>query len=166
MSEEVQGQQEQNDGEQGGNEFTPITSQADFDRKISERISRERAKFSDYDDLKAKAEKFDQVEEEAKSELEKAQDRATKAENRANELETAAQIQGWKKQVEGETGVPADALAGSTLDEIQAHAEKIRPLMGAEPSTPRTVVRGEGEPDMPLNGAGIEGALRNALGIH
>lgn len=53
-------------------EFQPITSQEDLNKVISQRIDRERAKFSDYGDVKAKAEKFDQLEEANKSEVERA----------------------------------------------------------------------------------------------
>jgi len=42
--------------------------------KLEERLERERAKFSDYEDLKAKAQKFDELEEANKSELQRAQD--------------------------------------------------------------------------------------------
>lgn len=38
-----------------GTEFKPITSQDDLNKIISERIKRERGKFADYEDLKAKA---------------------------------------------------------------------------------------------------------------
>lgn len=39
-------------------DFTPINTQEEFDKAIQERLSREKAKYADYDDLKAKAEKW------------------------------------------------------------------------------------------------------------
>ena len=67
-------------GQQGtGEGFTPPQSQADLDRIIQERIARERNKFADYDDLKAKATEYDQFKESSKSEQQKAID-AAKAE--------------------------------------------------------------------------------------
>lgn len=63
-----------------GDSFTPITSQEDLNRTIADRISRERSKFADYADLKAKAERLDELEAANKSEIEKATDRVTKAE--------------------------------------------------------------------------------------
>ena len=51
-------------------------TQAEMDAIIGERLSRERAKFADYDDLKAKASKFDATEEASKSELQKATEKA------------------------------------------------------------------------------------------
>jgi hypothetical protein len=46
--------------------------QAAVDRIVSERIARERGKFADYSDLKAKAAKFDEIEAQNATELEKA----------------------------------------------------------------------------------------------
>lgn len=54
--------------------FTPPATQEDLDRIVGQRLSRERAKYADYDDLKAKAEKFDEAESATKSELQKLQD--------------------------------------------------------------------------------------------
>lgn len=46
--------------------------QAAVDKIVSERIARERGKFADYNDLKAKAAKFDEIEAQNATELEKA----------------------------------------------------------------------------------------------
>jgi hypothetical protein len=46
--------------------------QAAVDRIVSERIARERGKFADYNDLKAKATKFDEIEAQNATELDKA----------------------------------------------------------------------------------------------
>ena len=62
-------------------EFTPINSQDELDAAIKGRLERERAKFKDYNDLKSKAAKLDQIEQESLSELEKANGRATAAES-------------------------------------------------------------------------------------
>lgn len=64
---------------QGGaadKEFQPVSTQAELDRIIGERIARERAKYAGYAEFKAKAAKFDEMEQAGKSELEKANDRA------------------------------------------------------------------------------------------
>jgi hypothetical protein len=52
--------------------YTPPGSQADLDRIIESRLARERAKFADYDDVKAKAAKHDALEAELASDGEKA----------------------------------------------------------------------------------------------
>ncbi|HUW11608.1 MAG TPA: hypothetical protein VM537_17885, partial [Anaerolineae bacterium] len=49
---------------------------------ISDRLARERGKYSDYDDLKDKAQKYAEYEEAQKSELQKAKEAAEAAEQR------------------------------------------------------------------------------------
>lgn len=68
----------------GESNFTPPASQADLDRIIQERVARERNKFADYEDLKAKATEYDQFKESSKTEQQKAID-AARAEG-ANEV--------------------------------------------------------------------------------
>ena len=61
-----------------GEKFEPITSQEDLNRIIGDRVARERAKYADYTDLKAKADKADKVERDSKSEIEKLSDDVAK----------------------------------------------------------------------------------------
>lgn len=63
-----------------GAEFTAITTQADLDKIIGERVARERGKYLDYEDLKTKAAEFDKLADANKSEIEKANERASAAE--------------------------------------------------------------------------------------
>lgn len=68
--------------------FEAITSQEDLDRRLGERLARERAKFADYDELKKKADEHDKAVEAARTEQEKAVE-AAKAEGRTEVLATA-----------------------------------------------------------------------------
>lgn len=74
----------------GGDTFKPIKSQDELNEALKERLARERSKFADYDDLKAKASKFDELEAANKSEIEKANDAKTQAEQRAAKAEADA----------------------------------------------------------------------------
>lgn len=124
-------------------EFDPITSQEQLDKIIGDRLSRERAKFGDYDELKAKAEKFDQAEEANKTELEKALERAEKAEQAARE----AELKELRLQVASDKGLtPAQArwLTGQTKDELAQNAEQL--LADFKPETPA------GAPKVPMAG--------------
>lgn len=67
-----------------------VLTQADVDRIVQERLTRERQKFADYEDLKSKASKLDELEQANKSELEKMQARAEEAEKRATEASERA----------------------------------------------------------------------------
>lgn len=99
--------------------FDPITSQEEFDKRVSARIARERAKFADYSDLKTKAEQFDEIQQAAKSETEKALERVAALEK---ELESE-RFNSQRSQVASKKGVPAHRITGSTLEELEASAD-------------------------------------------
>lgn len=112
-----------------GDEFKPITSQDEFNRALNDRLTRERAKYQDYGDLKTKAAQFDAITEAQKTVLQKAEERADEAERRAQALETKQQIADWKTQIAKDAGVPASALRGNTEEDLKAHAEELKALL-------------------------------------
>jgi len=64
-----------------GNTVTDkVFTQAEVDRVVGERLARERTKYQDYDSLKEKAEKFEELQAETQTELEKAVTKARKDE--------------------------------------------------------------------------------------
>lgn len=86
-------------------------TQADVDRILKERLAR--ATPADYEDLKAKAAKFDQLEESQKTELQKAQDKATAAETKAAETIANANARLMRAEITMEAakqGADADLL--------------------------------------------------------
>lgn len=137
-----------NGGESSG--WTPPATQDDLNRIIKERVDRERAKYQDYPDLKAKASKFDELAEAQKSEVQRATERAEALERELNTIRTTEQIRTWKSQVAEATGVPADVLAGSTQEELTAHAEKLKPLLEASRRGPYVPSPGN-IPDTPVS---------------
>ncbi|MBN8883406.1 MAG: hypothetical protein J0H73_13960 [Salana multivorans] len=76
-----------------------------------------------------KAKAHDAAVEASKTAEQKVADRLAAAEARVAEFETREQIAAWKAEVSTETGVPAVALAGSTREEIEAHAATLKPLI-------------------------------------
>lgn len=77
----------------------------------------ERGKYADYEDLKAKAAEYDEAQEAAKTELERANERAAK--------------------VSAATGVPASLIQGATEAEMQASADAIASFAkAAKPNVP------------------------------
>ena len=66
-------------------------TQADVDRIIAERLTRQKAQFADYDDLKQVAAKWAEHEEAQKTEAQKLADRATAAERARDEALARAQ---------------------------------------------------------------------------
>lgn len=72
MTEAPQGGNSSSGETPAADEFKPITSQEEFEQRLGKRLERERGKFSDYDDLKAKAAKLDEIEAANQTEAEKA----------------------------------------------------------------------------------------------
>jgi hypothetical protein len=63
-----------------GEGFKAITSQDELNRVLADRLERERAKFADYKDVKAKAARLDEIEAANKTEAEKLAERTAAAE--------------------------------------------------------------------------------------
>lgn len=150
-------------------DFKPITSQEDFNKILGERLKR--AKPADYDDLKAKAAKFDEVEREKltetqrlKAQLDELSGKASKAERENARLAAIAA-----------EGIPAeyqDLVHGETPEQFAASAKKAKQLISraaAAESKPgvsyRVNLDGDGSESLALNGSGIEDALKRKLGI-
>jgi hypothetical protein len=130
--------------EDGKNDsFAPITSQAELNRIIQDRVKR----YSDYSDLKKKAAQFDQLQSEQMSELDKANQRAQAAEARMAELELSSA----RAQVAAGKGVPAELLTGRTVEDFESAADAILAFRD-EGRAPRAPM-----PD-PMQGAGTEDA--------
>ena len=111
------------------------------------------------------AKRLAEIEEASKTEAERQAERTAALEAKVREYETREQIAAWKAEVAEASGVPAVALAGSTKEEIEAHAATLKPLIEQQP-TGLQPITGEGRAQpLPLNGDGIEAALKSALGI-
>lgn len=101
-------------------------TQAELDSIVKDRLTRERAKYEGFEDLKKKAAKFDEMEEANKTELQKMSEKAQALENELNSMKKAAEIQAIRDEVAKETGVPASLLTGDTKDDCKAQAEAIK----------------------------------------
>lgn len=152
----------------GKPEFTPPASQDELNAMIGARLERERAKFSDYDDIKSKAAKFDELEAANRTELEKWTATASEWEQKA----AAANSELVRLRVATKYGISEDdldLLGSGSEEELTKRAERIKSLTTpAEQEPQRQELRVPGEsksPDLPLNGDGLENALRGVLGI-
>jgi len=117
--------------------------QDEVNKIVQDRISRERAKFADYEEMKAKAAKFDEMEEAGKSELQKAQDKVQALEAQIQSINKEKEISQIRTQVAQAKGVPADLLTGETQEACESQADKILSFAQAQ-SYP--VVKDGGEP--------------------
>ncbi|MCT1607163.1 hypothetical protein M3B43_07450 [Nesterenkonia massiliensis] len=126
---EASAQTQENAPAKADRPFEAITSQEDLDRIIQARLERERKKFEGFDEFKAKAAKADEIS-------------AKNAE--LTELVSTYQAKEEQSKLAAEVaeaaGVPADALRGSTREELEAHAETLKSLL----VPPVPVVAGQG----------------------
>jgi len=125
--------------ESGARTFT----QEDVDRIVAERLRREREKYADYDDLKAKAAAADA----SKSELQKLAERLAAAEKRMQE----AEVKALRAEVAAAKGVPADLLHGSTKEELEAYADRLVQFRGGTQTAEAATKDGNGQ-----DGTGVD----------
>lgn len=124
-----------------GNENTPqaepaaTPAQEGTDWKSEARKWEERAKAN-----KEAAARLAELEEAQKTEEQKTAERLAALEAENEKYKQAEQVARWKKEVSAETEVPADLLAGSTLEEIQAHADRLKPHLAQPSNTPAPAV--------------------------
>ena len=95
-----------------------------------------------------KARLYDEAQEQGKTELQKALDKAAQAEARVKALE----VQAVRAQVAAAKGVDVDLLSGSTLEELEASAERLLAWRGAQ--TPKGA---------PSSDAGVRGEQIRAV---
>jgi hypothetical protein len=119
-------------------------TQADLDRIVEDRLARERAKFADYDDLKAKAGQSQTLEE-----------RVAAIEKEAKESEARA-LRAEVANAKGLTPGQAKRLVGSTKDELEADADALLADIGAQRKQGNVAPKEGGNP----NPSGAGGDLR------
>lgn len=131
-------------------DFTPITSQEEFDKTLGKRLAAERAKYSGFDELKTKAAEYDKLKDANKSEAQRLTDQMT-----ALATENAAlKHDKLRAEVAAEKGLAAKfgrRLTGTTREELEADADELlETLPKAEvplKRAPRENLRGGGRPD-------------------
>lgn len=121
MANETVNQEATNVTEQPEKTFT----QAELDQIIADRLKREREKYPDYDSLKEKAARLDQIEEDAKSELQKATERAEKLQAELSAMKHTEEVRSIRDKVAQATGVPASLLTGETEEACTEQAAGI-----------------------------------------
>lgn len=164
-----------------GDTYTPPSSQADLDRIVEQRLARERQKYADYDDLREKASKFDELDAATKTELQKAQDAIAERDAKLADLPKQVQRQVLKfastaaskgfvdpedalLAIDSGVDLSDDKAVGVALDEL---AER-KPHWVAKPKKLPTRPKPEsGNGDQPGNGdiESLEGKERAAAAL-
>ena len=114
-------------------------TQEDVNRIVAERVKR----YANYEELKQKAEKFDQIEESNKTELQKAVEKANGLQSELDALKNATKLRDLRDEVSKEKGVPANLLTGTTKEECEAQAEEIISFAKQRPGYPAVPDGGE-----------------------
>ena len=111
-------------------------TQAELNAIVQKRIGEVSAKYGNYEELKEKAQKFDEIEEQSKSELQKANERADALQKELDGWKKADSVRKIREDVAKELGVPANLLNGETKEECEAQAKDILSFAkpGAYPS--------------------------------
>ena len=127
-----------NAAEVDGDDFTPITTQEALDKIMGARIDGVKKKFADHGDLKAKAAKFDALEEASKTDSQRAIEEIA-----ALKAELAGERDGrLRADVAAAKGVPSSALSGSTREELEASADVLNEWRGKQESKTVKPARG------------------------
>lgn len=100
-------------------------TQEELNAIVGDRVKRERDKYADYEDIKAKAEKFDQTEESNKSELQKATEEAAELQAKLDSMNAANKIRDARDKISKEMNVPANLLTGTDDESCKAQAQAI-----------------------------------------
>jgi hypothetical protein len=112
------------------------TEPTDWEAKYKEALGHSRDWEKKAKANKAAADELEKLKESQMSETEKAAKRTRELEAQVAAYKAKEQQAEWKTQVSAATGIPAEALRGSTLEEIQAHADILKPLMHPAPKLP------------------------------
>ena len=100
-------------------------TQAELNAIVNDRLGREKAKYSDYDDMKAKAAKFDELEEANKTELQKASEKLSAVQAELDGIKRQNEIRDIRAEVAKELNIPADLLTAETKEACEAQAKAI-----------------------------------------
>lgn len=95
-------------------------NQADLDRIVQDRLAKEKGKYSDYDELKAKAQRLDEAESANKSEVERLKDENAQL----KQAKADSDLKLLRFEVAAEKGIEPDFMVGSTREELEAYADK------------------------------------------
>lgn len=116
-----------------------LFTQEEVSKLIEKRLARAKAEPpADYEELKEKAARLDEIEESAKTDLEKANERAAKAEAEVAEYKAAENRRRWTESVSKATGVPEGVLANVSAgseDDLMEKAESMKGYFD-KPSAP------------------------------
>ena len=118
-----------------------VFTQTELDAIVKDRLAREKSKYQDYEELKAKATKYDEQTEASKSELQKATERAQALEAELNGFKKAESIRTIREKVARETGIPTSSLSLLTGETEETCMEQAKTIL--------SMIKPNGYPQVP-----------------
>lgn len=118
-------------------------TQEDVNRLLAQERRTQESRFAGFEDFKAKAEQFDQIEEQSKTELERMTARAEQAEQAMKR----AEHERARLQVATAKGLPpelAARLQGESQEELEADADQLSQLLAAKQEESTEATNGNG----------------------
>lgn len=118
-------------------EFKAITTQAEFDGAIRNRLAREAKKYEGYEDFKAKAAKYEELEAQQGSDIEKLTRRAEKAERERDEFKakvSKSERLEMVRDIADELGLPKKLVSRVQGDDEEAIRADIADLLDGLPA--------------------------------
>ena len=128
-------------------QFTPPATQQELDRIIESRLARERAKYTDYDEVKAKAAKYDETVEASKTETQKLSDKNARLAAELAEYKLGA----LRHEVAAAKQVPTNLvefIQGADREQMEAAADRLLAAIPKQPEQPNPQI------GFPLNVSG------------
>jgi len=117
-------------GSENGN-WTAPANQEELDSIIESRLARERQKYAGFDEMKSKAEKYDQAQAANQSDEEKREQRIAEAATQAAAATRRADLAEVALE-KGLTPTQAKRLVGNTREELLAEADELLKDLGSE----------------------------------
>lgn len=108
---------------------------------VTKRLAQEKAKYEDYEAIKAKAAEYDKLEEANKSELQKASEKVAALEAQLDSIKRIEEIRAIREKVAEETQIPVKLLTADTEEACIEQATAIKAY--ATPGYPSVKDAGE-----------------------
>lgn len=107
----------------GNNEEAKTFTQDELNAIVNDRLKRAGEKYKDYDDLKAKAAKLDELEAAGKTELEKANKKVADLQTELDGLKKEKEAAAIRAKVAKDNNISPDLLTGDTEEACTAQAK-------------------------------------------
>lgn len=122
--------------------FAPIESQEEFDKRIGQRLAKERDKYADYDDLKSQAAEYQKYLDSQKDEQTKLNEAYEQSQQELADLRKQLadhEVNQLRAEIAAEKGLTlkqAKRLSGTTREELEADADDLLDTFPTKPTPP------------------------------